>query len=528
MVLEVFMKFRYISILAVILVAFFAGCDSGGTTLGGGDEPLYTVTVDGTPVSVTSMDAFSYPVHYARFDYSGASMSVSVMVNGSTAGYALSPKSRNILVSGTGSTLSFSVSEPAYLVLQIPGQETLFILVDPPEVDPPAPEDADVTDVMTIGGMDNTGATDVTTLLQGAIDAASGAVRNIVYVPAGTYLTNSLLMRSNMTLYLAEGAVLKCGTPQNTLLNVNASGLTVIEVCSRGFIVFAGVTNAHLAGRGTLDGNGTSLRTYNRKMFLVKFEDSDNCTIDGIISRDSCFWNTMIYRSSDIAITNYKVINERLEEEWNETDGVDFNNCMDSSLYNAFLYTGDDCMAVKSDDILDSEPQTGINDPTTGSYMNTGNIAHERIVCFSGSSACKVGTKTFGETMSGITFTDIDVIQGNRGLVIDAVDTATISGIVFEDIRIENLAGRLVDFNMDPDAITWRTTGGDCRVDGVSVIDVASDVNAECRIGGFSVDNLVENVSFANFTIQGNAVNSVDDSDADFIINVYSNGITFP
>src|SRR5690606_12521683 len=134
---------------------------------------------------------------------------------------------------------------------------------------------------------------------------------------------------------------------------------------------------------------------------------------------------------------NYKVINNRLDGEWNETDGVDYNNSTNSTLTNAFLYTGDDCMAVKSDDMLDDRRFSGLRDPAEGPYINVANLVHEKIVCFSGSSGCKVGTKTFGESISDVVFRDVDLVSVNRALVIDGVDTATVTGTVFDDIRVE-------------------------------------------------------------------------------------------
>ncbi len=498
----------------------------------------YTVTIDGDAVPVERVGKFAVPVSYVHLGHPGTPVTVQVELEEGIEEYSLSPASRNIAADLDGGVLSFTVDEPAYLILEVPEQERLFLLLDPAEEGAPAPDDANVVNLLDDASVDATGQEESTEAIQAAIDAASAAERNIVYVPAGKYLTDSLFLRDDMTLYLERGAVLVNATPQADLIS-NAQDLTVIEGSSHGFIVMDGVQNARLMGRGTIDGNGTELQSYGRKMFLVKIENSSGCLVDGILSRDSAFWNTLIYRSEDITIQNYKVINNRLDGEWNETDGVDFDNCVDSTLTNAFLYTGDDCMAVKSDDIPDDFEIEGILDPTAGEYMNVSNITHERIVCFSGSSACKVGTKTFGESMSAITFTDVDVVAANRALVIDAVDTATISGTVFEDIRIESVTGRLVDFNMDPKAIEWRTNPGICTVNDTSVANVSSAVSAEILIKGNIHDYneasdpyhgneyYIDGVHFSSLTIQGEPVTSIDDEDASFNLNEYATDITF-
>ncbi|MBN2342048.1 MAG: hypothetical protein JXX29_05530 [Deltaproteobacteria bacterium] len=497
----------------------------------------YQVQINGVDVPVARTDNFAVPVNYVHVSYAGQPMNVVVTADAVIAGYTLSPARLMLGDAAAGNELSFTMTEPTYVVLEIPGNERLFVLVDPPEVNAPAMGAANVVNVANIAGIDNTGETDVTALLQGAIDAASGAAQNIVYVPAGTYATKALNLKSDMTLYLAAGAVLKNVVTAGDLLS-HPSGYVQIEGCSRGFITMNGVTNAHLAGRGTIDANGAVLQASDKKMFAVKIENSDSCTVDGIVSQDSAFWNTMIFRSTDIALTNYKVINNRLNGEYNETDGVDFNNCTDSLLRNAFLYTGDDCMAVKSDDIPDDEDYAATIDPAEGEYMAVDNILHEQVVCYSGSSACKVGTKTFGPTMSNIVYRDIDVVTTDRALVIDAVDTTEVVGTVFENIRIDNVTGRIVDFNMDPESIYWRTTVGICTVTDTAVTNVSSAVSKECRIGGnihnwnendeyYGNEYFINGVAFTNFSVAGNVITALDDADASFNVNEYVTDVTF-
>lgn len=496
----------------------------------------YAVWIDGQALPVERLGKYELPVNYLRYTYPGQPLEIKIASAVGLADYRLSPISDAVPTKVGVNMLELDVSEPGYYILDVPGQERLLLFIDPPEVDAPAATDATVTNVADLG-VDNTGMTDNTALLQGAIDAASGAEKNIVYVPPGVYNTQPLFMRDNMTLYLADGALLQNVKDQADLITL-PDGLTVIEGSADALILFKGVTGAKLKGRGTLDGNGRKLKGFGRKMFLVKLEDSKDIEIDGIIARDSAFWNTLIYRSDNVQITNYKVINNQLVGEWNETDGVDFNNCTNSALTNAFLYTGDDCMAVKSDDIPDETPVDGILDPTTGAYQSVSNIVHSNIVCHSASSGCKVGTKTFGPTMSGIQYKDVDIVQAERGLVIDAVDTATIDQTLFQDIRMESINGRLVDFNMDPEAITWRTNPGTCTVTNTTVSNVQSAVSKDVAVKGnvhdwdeadpfFGNEYFIDGVVFDNFTVAGTPIDSLESTAVVFDVNTYAKNITF-
>jgi hypothetical protein len=527
----------FLIVLTTYFFMFSAGCSPPGGGGGGGGGSSYSVTVDGVPVPVQRVSKFDEPVNYVNFSFAGA-CEIAVTLSQSFSTYKLSPESKGITPARNGNTLTFTAVEPSYLVLLVDSNEPLFLLIDPAEVDPPLPGDPDVKNIMDYG-VDNTGATVETDTIQAAIDDASGAVQNILYFPPGTYATKSLFLKDNMTLYLAEGAVLACATEPAELLS-HPVELARIEWCSRALIHMNGVTNAHLAGRGLLDGNGRYLKSTNKKMFLIKIEESSDCSVEGVIARDSCFWNTIIYRSDSISITNFKVINNRLSSEWNETDGVDFDNSTNGTLYNAFLYTGDDSMAVKSDDIPDGDPEyDGEYDPTSGAYISVDTITHEKIVCYSGSSGCKVGTKTMGPSMSDITFNDVDVIDCRRGLVIDNMDCATVENTVFSNIRIENItSGRIIDINIDVEDVFWRNALGIGTTLNTSITNVSSNINAECRLWGIIHDwdpedphyeekYYINGVAFTNFTIQGKAVTALDDPDANFLTNAYVINVSF-
>jgi polygalacturonase len=160
------------------------------------------------------------------------------------------------------------------------------------------------------------------------------------------------------------------------------------------------------------------------KVNLFKIEQSQNIVIDGIVVRDSSFWNTLVYRSDMVTIQNYKMINCRpTTTTFNNTDGVDFDESTNGKLTNAFLYTGDDSMATK-------------NEEASGT-VNTNNIVHDKVVCYSNSVCAKVGTKTMGQTIDGVVFRNIDVVKAGRALNIDAYDTAVVQNTRYENVRIE-------------------------------------------------------------------------------------------
>ncbi|MFF5122462.1 cellulose binding domain-containing protein [Dactylosporangium aurantiacum] len=487
------------------------GCVAEPALRGAAQSPLYTVTADGAPLFVEKLTKYApeMQVHYAHCSLAGAGTAkFSVTVAQSFSSYTVSPKSRNLAVARSGNTITFD-SGPNYLIVQFDSAELLFILIDAPESGAPQPGDANVKNLADYG-VDNTGGTLVTSKIQSAINAASGATQNILYVPPGRYQVGELWMRSNMTLYLAAGAVLY-GSNKPADFNTGSGGVN-IEGMQHASIRMLNISNAKLLGRGVIDGNGKSLRAQGSNLAVLKIEQSSNILVDGPTSRDASYWNTLVYRSDKVTIRNYKVINCRPNSGYNNTDGVDFDESTNSLLSNAFLYTGDDNMATKNED-------------ATAGALNTRNVVHENVVCYSNSGCAKIGTKTEGNSMDGVVFRGIDVVKAGRAMVIDAVDTAVVSNTRWENVRVEK-TDSLIDLEEDRPP-SWRTVKNTSTIRDAYFTNVSSDVNKVVNLHGKSSTVNINGVHFTNFTVQGKPVTSRTDADATWNINSYVSNITF-
>jgi len=475
-------------------------------------SPLYSITANGTPLFVEKMTNFGteMQVHYVHASLSGAgTVTIAVTVSETFSAYKLSPKSRQLSATKSGNTVTFS-SGPNYLIFQPDAKELLFILLDAEETSPPRVGDANVKSLADYT-VDNTGATLVTSKIQSAINAASGATQNILYVPPGKYKVGELWLKSNMTMYLACGAILY-GSNATGDFNTGSGGID-IEGAQHALIRMYQIKNTKILGRGVLDANGHAARAAGLNANLLKIEQSSNITIDGIVSRDPSYWNTLIYRSDAVTIQNYKVINCRpTTTTYNQTDGVDFDESTNGTLTNAFLYTGDDGMATK-------------NEESSGT-VNTKNITHEHIVVYNNSVGCKIGTKSMGQSMDGVTFKDVDVVKAGRAMTIEAYDTALVSNTTFEDIRVEAVDSMLINLASDQPP-TWRTAANTSVYKDTYFTNVSSDAKKVISLHGMSSSVNITGVHFKNFTVQGKAITSQTDSDASWDINAYVSNITF-
>ncbi|HET7545378.1 MAG TPA: glycosyl hydrolase family 28 protein [Polyangiaceae bacterium] len=470
-------------------------------------SPLYSVTIGDKPLFVEKLTKFSpqMQVHYAHGSLSGTgTATVAVTVSESFSSYTVSPKSRKLAATKSGNTITFATG-PNYLILKFDSKELLFILLDAEETNPPKIGDASVKNLADYN-VDNTGASLVTAKIQAAIDAASGAAQNTLYVPPGKYKVGELWLKSNMTLYLACGAVLY-GSGSTSDFNTGSGGID-IEGMQHSLIRMYQLKNTKISGRGVLDANGLAIRAAGLNASLMKIEQSSAITIDGIVVRDSSYWDTLIYRSDQVTLRNYKVINGRpTTTVYNNTDGVDFDESTNGILSNAFLYTGDDAMATK-------------NEEASGT-VNTKNILHEHVVLYTNSAGCKIGTKTMGQTMDGVVFKDIDVVKAGRALVIDGADTAVVQNTTFEDIRIEAADSTLVDVQNN-NLPSWRTAAGKTLIKETFFTNVSSDVRKSISLQGASSSVTVTGVHFKNFTVQGSAI-----SQSDVTQNTFVSGVDF-
>ena len=482
-------------------------------------SPLYTVTANGVSQFVEKVTKFSpeMQVHYANFAVAtGCTATIAVTLSSSFTSYTLSPKSQNITVAKSGNTLTFT-SGPNYLILQVASQDLLFILIDAQETNPPKLGDANVKNLADYT-VDNTGGTVVTSKIQSAINAASGATQNILYVPPGRYKTGELSLKSNMTLYLAAGSILDGSTSTS---DYAVTGTPAVESTQHGVVHLYNVTNTNILGRGVIDGEGTKINAGSNdtpafKINVLRIDSSTKVMVDGILVRDPVFWNTLAYMSSQVTIQNYKVINRRpTTTTYNQTDGIDIDASNNCTVFNTFVYSGDDNLSPKTEQEAN---------------MNTSNITYQKSVIYSNSGGCKIGTKTFGTTsnptMTGIVFNDIDIVKAGRALVIDANDTALISGTTFENIRIEAADSQLIDIEEDQ-APTWRVAPNTSIAKDTYFTNVSAGVKVSIQLHGLNSTVNVNGVHFSGFTVQGKAVTSQTDTDASWDINQYVSNITF-
>lgn len=216
----------------------------------------------------------------------------------------------------------------------------------------PEPTVIDITNYGAKSGKENLN----TTALQAAIDACPQG--GTVYIPAGTYYSGALHLKSNMTLYLEEGAILQ-GTDNLDDYPLLPNRFEGWEITTPSALLNAGsidrangyqLQNLSIRGKGKIRGGGESLtnamiaRAGERNMGrLICFMNGENITIDGLTIEESPCW-TIHYIYCRNVVCKDLTINSHVIR----TDGIDPDSSSDCYIYNCTFSNGDDCIAIKS------------------------------------------------------------------------------------------------------------------------------------------------------------------------------------
>src|SRR3954452_10334683 len=111
-------------------------------------------------------------------------------------------------------------------------------------------------DVRSYGAVAD-GKTKATAAVKKAIDAAAAAGGGTIVFTAGTYLTGPIHLKSNITLLVDAGAVLKFSSDFDDYLPMVRSRWEGTEVTNFSPLIYGDkVENVAITGRGLIDGGG--------------------------------------------------------------------------------------------------------------------------------------------------------------------------------------------------------------------------------------------------------------------------------
>ncbi len=321
--------------------------------------------------------------------------------------------------------------------------------------------------------------------IQSALDECARRGGGLVTVPAGTWRSGTIWLRSGVELHLSEGAVLKAS---DDLADYNALDAYPENWFSKReqwngchFIIGREASRVSITGPGTIDGSGDAFfeerppsinPEATRWMFgqrqardkeklrpgqLVSLIRCRDIFVgDGLMVTNSPCWSLFFYGCSNVVVRGYKVRNGRSD---GNTDGMDIDCSCDVTVSDADIVTGDDGIAIRA----------------SGRHFVGGAAVAppcERIRV----SRCKITSEVMGFR-----------IGVGEGLI--------------RDVTIEDVEVRHASIGVSFETFYWKSVGSGVDIENVTLRNfTVGDCYANFRliVGGDELKTGVRNVRFEN------------------------------
>jgi polygalacturonase len=274
-----------------------------------------------------------------------------------------------------------------------------------------------------------------TQFIQKSIDVASENGGGIVILKQGEYVSGTLVLRSNVTLYIEEGSKLLGSTELKDYEEHIATRRTVMDTnmgMNQSLIFAEACENIAICGKGIIDGQGTQEHFPGKETvhgtpgrpFLMRIIDCHNVHIKDITLKNAACWMQNYLNCENVIIEGIYVENQA---NYNN-DGIDIDGCRNVWIHHSFVSSGDDAMCFKS-----------------ASQKNCERVLVEKCAFYSSCNALKIGTDTQGDfrniliqncKLSGMTenMRHIKKLCADSGISLEMVD-----GAILENVYIRNI-----------------------------------------------------------------------------------------
>lgn len=193
-------------------------------------------------------------------------------------------------------------------------------------------------------GATGDGVTSDTAALQKAIDAASGAGGGEVFLPAGTYLTGSIQLKSHVTLNLAAGAVIHGSADPADYPLTNARWEGLDHQCHQALIFARDAQDIAITGSGSIIGEGKVGTLRNpRGPTLFEPVSCGNIRISGVTVGNAGVWTLHPTYCNNVTLSYVTI-----SSTGGNSDGFDPDSCQDVTVDHCSFSAGDDDIAIKS------------------------------------------------------------------------------------------------------------------------------------------------------------------------------------
>lgn len=292
--------------------------------------------------------------------------------------------------------------------------------------------------IITFGAVSD-GTTVCTQAIQAAIDKSAEEGGRVI-IPSGKYVTGTLFLKDNTTLYLEKGALLLGSTNladyPRTKMDFRFFGDTWVD---QSLIIAHNVNNISIEGLGTIDGQGGAFPTttkkkpdrYRDRPYLLWIAGCKDVLVKDVELRNSAMWMQSYIRCERLRIDGIKVFNHSNKNN----DLMDIDGCKDVVITRVIGDADDDGITFKSTSDRISE-NIVVSDCILSSHCNALKFGTETTSGFRNVAItnCVIRKSAAATAMTGLP-------EGICGIALEMVDggimeNITISNIVIDDARV--------------------------------------------------------------------------------------------
>ncbi|MGA2269444.1 MAG: glycoside hydrolase family 28 protein [Bryobacteraceae bacterium] len=269
------------------------------------------------------------------------------------------------------------------------------------------------------------GRTNDAEAIQKAIDACAQSGGGVVYLPAGNFLSGTIVLKSNITLRLSPGATLW-------------GSRTMADYSPPHLIYAKEARNVAIEGGGVINGNGEAFwdeqmrPTKPRPVPLIYFFRCRDVRVQDVNIRNAP-GPTLTPRECDtVKIRGVSIVNNL--RGWN-TDGIIPDSSRNVQISDCYIEAGDDCIVIKA---TNRESPGGKAPPSE-------NITVSNCILTTTCNNLKLGTETLGD-FKNIAFTNCTIFRhpassrpAFSGVAIEMVDGSTLDGVVVSNITMRDV-----------------------------------------------------------------------------------------
>jgi Glycosyl hydrolases family 28 len=422
----------------------------------------------GTSQSTPRTNMGSLNSSMTAFDFSGT-VEVSIRYNnGTVESTRVRPLSYGILSSVDGNTITFSLSQPRNISVEVNGDifHNLQLFANPIEVNRPDSNDP-----------------------------------NVIYFGPGVHSIGSVLVPSGKTVYLAAGALVEGAFVISHAENVRILGRGTL--CPDSLATSSGRSDQLVLQDGALPNPTPSKpmlqrapRTSRRDAVLIEY--SKNIEVDGITEVPSTY-TVLVGQSQHVTLRNIKSFSAG-----GNNDGIDIFTSSDVLVDGVFMRNSDDTIAIYGHRW---NYYGDVKDVTVQNSTLWADVAHPILVGTHGDS-------TDPDTLEDLKFLNIDILDQREPqldyqgcMSLNAGDSNLIRNVRFENIRVEDFReGQLVNLRVFFNK-KYNTSPGR-GIEDVLFKDVTyNGTHANPSIiAGYDDSREIKNIVFENLKINGRVI----------------------